>query len=173
MIICIWRRWLKCVSQRAAQKRRRMPIGGKPWRKRCEHYYKTRLGTWLTLPRVWSRSDASGCTRSSTTMIALSNDIRSDLLGLIPATTDTQVQRSRYLGTYRKQTVNAKLGHKILTSKTQNREKPRGLTNPNETINDSEPTTLSSSSSTDGGRVSNSYTLTLSLLHSYWGNDLL
>ena len=40
-------------------------------------------------------------------------------------------------------------------------------------IRDSKAMTLSSSSSTDGGRVTNSYTLSLSLLHSYKGNYLL
>ena len=40
------------------------------------------------------------------------------------------------------------------------------------TIRDLEATTLSSSSSTDDGRVSNSYTLTI-LSHSYRGNNLL
>ena len=60
------------------------------------------------------------------------------------------------------------------------REKPRPLTHSKlitigeeGIIGDSEATTLSSSSSTNHGTVTNSYTLTLSLLHNYRGNNLL
>ena len=100
------------------------------------------------------------------------------LLGLIPATTGWLMYvrgckgRDKYAQIEILRTKHVwKRVHKILTWKTQNREKPQGSTNPKNritmmrgsTIRDSEATTLSSSLSTDGDRVSNSYTLTLSL----------
>ena len=111
-----------------------------------------------------------------------------NLLGFLSATTGRLVyvrgckDRDKYTQTkILWETANAKRGHKILMWKTQNREKPRGSTNPQigintmrgSTIRDSEATTLSSSLSGDGHRVTHSslpLSLSLSLTHYYRGH---